>query len=84
MLHFDPSKSQHSKYEIKQEKKTKVNVREEKEKIIEQPTVETSKEKLSRVSENLKESLKDNQPFSLLSAFGRAEEKGKNKNDAFD
>lgn len=76
MLRFDPSKPDHSKFEMK-EKKHACKWEEMNNKETTIPPVEVSKEKFFKVDRNLKESLKENKSFSLLSMFGTAEEKGK-------
>ncbi|GLV40116.1 uncharacterized protein CBL_03736 [Carabus blaptoides fortunei] len=83
MLRFDPSKPEHSKFEIKE-----IDVKEKskmKEKAVgkelaeetnnEEPQVEVSKETFYKVTANLKQSLQQNEGFSLLNMFGTAEEK---------
>ncbi|KAJ8972312.1 hypothetical protein NQ314_000227 [Rhamnusium bicolor] len=85
MLRYDPTQPEHSKYEIKKElgkqKKRKRNeseieiFNEEKQDEKEVPIV--SKEIFYKVRDNLKESLDEKQEFSLLSIFGKKDERGR-------
>lgn len=76
MLRFDPTKPEHSQYEVAKEvaepksKKKKV----EPETGTEEKTrAEVSKEQFYNVESNLKEALHDNRQFSLLDMFGTSE-----------
>lgn len=79
MLRFDPSKPEHSKFEMTKQKHSSKREEINNKETIE-PPVEVSKEKFYKVTSNLKESLKANQDFSLLSMFGTVEEKSKYNN----
>lgn len=68
MLRFDPTKPEHSRYEV--EKKIAGKKKAEPETIAEETRAEVSKEQFYRVESNLKEALHDNQQFSLLDMFG--------------
>lgn len=78
MLRFDPSKPDHSKYistpiekEIVKKKKHKkeITTNISKTPITEAP--EVSKERFYKIDETITQSLGNEQPFSLLSLFGK-------------
>ncbi|CAG9835348.1 unnamed protein product [Diabrotica balteata] len=91
MLRFDPSQPEHSKYEIpkstmdKKEKKRKRKDSEtemiEEKKVEEKEAPEVSKEVFFKVSDDLKETFEEKKEFSLLSMFGRHEDKDEEIDD---
>lgn len=77
MLRFDPTKPEHSQYEVAKEI-TKLQSKKKKAEpktITEETRAEVSKEQFYKVESNLKEALQDNQQFSLLDMFGSSENK---------
>lgn len=85
MLRFDPTQPEHFKFELKNEvKREKRKGKREnsemnlliKKKQEEKAVPDVSKEVFYKVSEELKDSLKEKQEFSLLNMFGKADEKG--------
>ncbi|XP_072389078.1 probable RNA-binding protein CG14230 [Diabrotica undecimpunctata] len=91
MLRFDPSQPEHSKYEIpksimdKKEKKRKRKDSEtemiEEKKVEEKEAPEVSKEVFFKISDDLKETFEEKKEFSLLSMFGRHEDKDEEIDD---
>ncbi|KAJ8910786.1 hypothetical protein NQ315_015127, partial [Exocentrus adspersus] len=85
MLRFDPTQPEHAKFELKTEaKKAKSKDKRDKfdsDKVDDKRREETeapqpSKEVFYKVTEDLKDSFKGKQEFSLLGVFGRANEEG--------
>ncbi|XP_018579304.1 probable RNA-binding protein CG14230 isoform X2 [Anoplophora glabripennis] len=83
MLRFDPTQPEHSKFELKNEakKEKKRRKRENSETDVlnekkqeEKEVPEVSKEVFYKVTDDLKDSLKEKHEFSLLSMFGKADE----------
>ncbi|KRT78311.1 hypothetical protein AMK59_8187, partial [Oryctes borbonicus] len=76
MVRFDPSNPEHSKYILKQAEPVKEKLKKKKEQLVsstidkegQRPVV--SKETFYEVKENLKSTLEQEKPFSLLSLFG--------------
>ena len=76
MIRYDPTASNHQDFEVtiekqKQEKPTKKKRKISISEVKEQDFIPVSKELFYDVSENLTQSLKQSEGFSLLKTFGR-------------
>lgn len=78
MLRYDPSKLEHSRFEIKdhdrnEASKTMKENKKNEENVEDKPKVDVSKDTFYKVTNDLKDSLQNKQIFSLSSMFGYTE-----------